>query len=77
MTMFLGLPPDETAITNSTLQNTLRSAINYWRHKAEAVISGNDGHSIDLISINMMIIKTPWFAKVFSNIGRILALTEK
>ena len=52
MAIFLGLPPDETAITNSTLQNTLRSAINYWRHKAIAVLRGKDERSIDLIFLD-------------------------
>ena len=77
MAIFLGLPPDETAITNSTLQNTLRSAISYWRHKAIAVLRGKDERSIDLISRTIMVKETTWFAIVFSNIGKILALTEK
>ena len=41
------------------------------------MISGKDGRSIDIISRTIMVIETTWFAIVFSNIGKILALTEK
>ena len=77
MAIFLGLPPDESALTNSIWQNTLRSAIHYWWHKAAAVFSGKDGCSIDLIASTIIVIETVWFAIVFSNIGKILILTEK
>ena len=41
------------------------------------MISGKDGHSIDIISRTIMVTETTWFAIVFSYIGQILALTEK
>ena len=77
MAIFLGLPSNGGALTNSILQNTLRTAIYYWRQKAGAVLRGKDGRSIYLISWTGMVIETTWFAIVFSNKGNILALTEK
>ena len=77
MAIFLGLPPDKSALINSILQNTLRTELHYWRQKAGAVLRGKDGHSIDIISRTIMVTETTWFAIVFSYIGQILALTEK
>ena len=41
------------------------------------MISGKDGRSIDIISRTIMVIETTWFAIAYSNISKMLALTEK
>ena len=41
------------------------------------MLRGKDGRSIDIISRTIIVKESTWFALAFSNIGKILALTEK